>query len=257
MNIYQHFRPEEREYIDQVMQWWDYVDSTYAPKLTDFLDPREQHILKVIIGENGNVNVHLFGGILGSERQRALIVPEYITPEPEDYQLSLYEISYPMKFVKIEHPQVLGTLMSLGLKRGKFGDILVKDGKVQFFCAREVGVYIETNLESIGRASVELKEMSLKEAIFTDNSWIENSITVSSLRLDTMVSGIHNLSRQKSQLFIQQGLVRVNWTLIENSSFDCAEGDLISVRGYGRVKILSIEGRTKRDKWRIVIGKQK
>ncbi|OLS42030.1 RNA-binding protein [Bacillus sp. MRMR6] len=257
MNIYQHFRPEEREYIDQVMHWRDYVESTYTPKLTDFLDPREQHILKVMVGENGNVRVHLFGGIIGSERQRALIVPEYLTPESEEFQLSLLEIVYPMKFVKIEHPQVLGSLMSLGLKRGKFGDILVQDGTIQFFCASEIRDYIRTNLESIGRASVELKELTIKEAVLTENSWMENTITVTSLRLDTIVSGINNLSRQKSQLFIQQGLVRVNWTLIENSSFDCAEGDLISVRGYGRVKILSIEGRTKKDKWRIVIGKQK
>lgn len=41
MNIYQHFRPEEREFIDQVLNWKNIVENTYAPKLTDFLDPRE------------------------------------------------------------------------------------------------------------------------------------------------------------------------------------------------------------------------
>ena len=86
---------------------------------------------------------------------------------------------------------------------------------------------------------------------------MEQDITVSSLRLDTIISGIHHISRQKSQLFIQQGLIKVNWTTIENHSFECAEGDLLSARGYGRVKILSIEGRTKKDKWRIVVGKKK
>jgi RNA-binding protein YlmH len=147
--------------------------------------------------------------------------------------------------------------MSLGLKRGKFGDILMKDGRVQFFSSTEIGDYIKSNLESIGRASIRLKEVDLKEAITVDDLWMEQDITVSSLRLDTIISGIHHISRQKSQLFIQQGLVKVNWTSIENHSFECAVGDLLSVRGYGRVKILSIEGRTKKDKWRIVVGKQK
>jgi RNA-binding protein YlmH len=257
MNIYQHFRPEEREFIDQVLHWKDYVDSSYTAKLTDFLDPREQHILKVLIGENGNIKYQLFGGIPESERKRALIMPDYLIPTEDEFQIYLFEIDYPIKFVSIEHPQVLGSLMSLGIKRGKFGDILMKDGRVQFFAALEISDYIKNNLESIGKASIRLRELSLNEAITTDEVWMEQVITVSSLRLDTIISGIHNISRQKSQLFIQQGLVKVNWTTIENVSFDCAAGDLLSVRGYGRVKILSIEGRTKKDKWRIVVGKQK
>ncbi|WP_045515361.1 YlmH family RNA-binding protein [Neobacillus niacini] len=257
MNIYQHFRPEEREFIDQVLHWKDYVDSSYTSKLTDFLDPREQHILKVLIGENGNLKYQLFGGVSGSERKRALIMPDYLIPTEEEFQINLFEIEYPIKFVSIEHPQVLGSLMSLGLKRGKFGDIVMKNGRVQFFSAAEISDYIKNNLESIGRASIRLKELALDEAITADNLWMEQDITVSSLRLDTIISGIHHISRQKSQLFIQQGLVKVNWTSIENHSFECAEGDLFSLRGYGRVKILSIEGRTKKDKWRMVVGKQK
>ncbi|MCM3689952.1 RNA-binding protein [Neobacillus niacini] len=257
MNIYQHFRPEEREYIDQVLHWKDFVDSSYTTKLTDFLDPREQHILKTIIGENGSIKFQLFGGNSEGERKRALIMPDYTIPTAEDFQINLFEIEYPIKFVSIEHPQVLGSLMSLGLKRGKFGDILMKDGRVQFFSSSEISDYIKSNLESIGRASIRLKEVVLEEAIAVDDLWMEQDITVSSLRLDTIISGIHHISRQKSQVFIQQGLVKVNWTTIENHSFDCREGDLLSVRGYGRVKILSIEGRTKKDKWRIVVGKQK
>jgi RNA-binding protein YlmH len=257
MNIYQHFRPEEREFIDQVLHWKDFVDSSYTAKVTDFLDPREQHILKVLIGENGNIKYQFFGGISASERKRALIMPDYLMPTEDEFHINLFEIDYPIKFVSIEHPQVLGALMSLGLKRGKFGDILIKDGRVQFFSAAEISDYIKNNLESIGKASVRLKELALEAAIITDDLWMEQAITVSSLRLDTIISGIHNISRQKSQLFIQQGLVKVNWTSIENVSFECAEGDLLSVRGYGRVKIMSIEGKTKKDKWRIVVGKQK
>ncbi|WHY88012.1 RNA-binding protein [Neobacillus novalis] len=257
MNIYQHFRPEEREFIDQVVQWKSYVETHYTPKLTDFLDPREQHILKMLIGENGDVSYQLFGGSHDLERKRAFIYPDYLTANGDDFQISLFEIHYPTKFVTIEHRQVLGTLMSLGLKRGKFGDILIKDERIQFFAAKEVNEYVKNNLESIGRAGVKLVETSSGEAISAKELWLENDLTVSSLRLDTVISGIYHLSRQKSQTFIQQGLVKVNWTLTENPAFSCEIGDMISVRGHGRAKMIAIDGKTKKEKWRIIVGKQK
>ncbi|WP_223588607.1 RNA-binding protein [Neobacillus bataviensis] len=257
MNIYQHFRPEERDYIDQVLHWKNYVETQYTPKLTDFLDPREQYILTMLIGENNDVKYTLFGGGNGVERKRAVLLPDYLTAEQADFQISLFEIDYPKKFVTIEHRQVLGTLMSLGLKRGKFGDILTNNDQIQLFAAAEISEYIKNNLQTIGRAGVKLVETPLEKALSLQEVWEEIELTVSSLRLDAVISSIHHLSRQKSQLFIQQGLVKVNWTLVENPSFECQAGDMISVRGYGRVKIMSLDGKTKKEKWRITAGKQK
>lgn len=257
MNIYQHFRPEEREFIDQVLHWKDQVESQYTAKLTDFFDPREQHILKMLIGESGDIAFKLFGGSLGAERQRAFIYPDYLTANSEDFQISLFEIDYPRKFVTIEHRQVLGTLMSLGLKRGKFGDILIKDDQIQFFAAKEISNYIKTNIESIGRAGVKLVESTIEKAMVTSELWDESDLTISSLRLDTIISGIYHISRQKSLTLIQHGLVKVNWAIIENPAFLCDLGDMISVRGQGRAKITGIDGKTKKDKWRISVGKQK
>ena len=109
MSIYQHFRPEEKEFVDQVLNWKDFVENAYVPKLTDFLDPREQHILKMIIGQNSNVKCEFFGGVPEAERKRALLIPEYGTTEIEDFQIRLLEIDYPQKFITIGHPQQVGS----------------------------------------------------------------------------------------------------------------------------------------------------
>lgn len=257
MNIYQHFRPEEKEFIDQVLGLRDLVERTYTPKLTDFLDPREQHIMQVLIGEHADVKCDFFGGDPNSERKRALIMPDYETAVHEDFHISLFEINYPSKFVTLEHPQVLGTLMSVGLKRGKFGDIIIKDQRIQFFSCEDVAGYVATQVHSMGKAAVSLVQMNPGDAISTSEQWEEDTITISSLRLDTMLSGIHHLSRQKSQMLISHNLVKVNWMIIESTSFECQTGDLISARGFGRVKVLSIDEKTKKNKWRINIGKQK
>ena len=256
MNIYQHFRPEEREFIDQVVNWKSHVENTYSPKLTDFLDPREQQMVSMIIGQNDEVKVAFFGGVDQVERKRALVYPGYFQPSTDDYQITLFQIVYPAKFVTIEHRHVLGSLMSLGLKRGKFGDILYQDATVQFFVAKEVASYITNELSTIGKATIRLEEIPFNVAVTVQESFQEGSVTVSSLRLDAMIASLHNCSRQKAQLLIGQGYAKVNWSVIEASAFECREGDTLSVRGYGRVKIVSIDGKTKKDKWRISIEKQ-
>lgn len=255
MSIYQHFRPEEKDFIDQVLNWKTQVEHTYAAKLTDFLDPREQEILKTIIGKNNEVQWELFGGFPNAERKRALLYPDYFHWEEADFQVILYEVEYPSKFVTIEHPQVLGSLMSLGLKRGKFGDILMSGDRVQFFSAAEIDGFISMQLDSIGRTNIKLKQAELTEAVDSAEGLREISVTCSSLRLDAIISAFYNISRQKSLDYINHKLVKVNWTQIENAAFECRTGDLISVRGLGRAKVMSIEGKTKKDKWRLTAGK--
>ncbi len=257
MSIYQHFRPGERDFINQVLNWKAYVEQTYAPKLTDFLDPREQQIVKMIIGQQLEVKWSFFGGSPYTERKRALLYPEYFQSEDGDYKIKLYEIEYPNKFINLAHRDVLGSLMSLGLKREKFGDIVSVGERLQFYCAEEIGDYVRMQLQTVGRAAVQLIEQPLSESIAHEDLWHEKVVLISSLRLDTVVASIFQLSRQKSQSLINSGFVKVNWTSIENTSFECGEGDTISVRGFGRGKLFSIEGKTKKEKLRISVGRQK
>ncbi|MBS4217822.1 RNA-binding protein [Bacillus sp. FJAT-49711] len=252
--IYQHFRPEEKEFIDQVVSMQQYVENTYAEKLTDFLDPRQQYILKSIIGENNEVKYLFFGGTENSERKRALIFPDYLHPNSENFFITLFEVDYPKKFVKLDHRMVLGTLMSLGLKREKFGDININGDRIQFFIANEVENFVIHQLNSIGKAKVSIIKQDLQNAIKSEESWKEKETTASSLRLDVILAASFNISRQKAQGLIQQGHTKVNWETVERTAFECGEGDVLSARGYGRCSLLSIQGKTKKDKLRLKIG---
>lgn len=252
MSIYQHFRQDEKEFVDSVLQWREQVESQYAPKRTDFLDPRQQHIVKSIIGQNEQVLLSFFPE--HTERKRALLYPSYFQPEEEDYGIRLFEIEYPSKFVTIEHRQVLGSIMSLGLKRDKFGDILTNQQKVQLILAEEISEFVRMELNEIGKAKVTLQSVPFTELIETGEEWQEKVTTVSSLRLDVVLSAVYNISRQKAQTYIKSNLVKLNWKITENPSMEVETGDVLSVRGYGRSKLISIEGRTKREKWRISLG---
>ena len=257
MDIYQHFRPEERQFIDQVLGWIDQVQMQYVPRLTDFLDPRELEITRMLVGTTGDVRVSFFGGSQEAERKRAFIYPDYYEPQIEDYELTIYELSYSAKFTTLKHRQILGTLMSVGLKREKFGDIWIEGDRVQFVVAKEVASYLEMNISKMGKAGVKFHEVHAEQVMQVTEQWKESQVTVSSMRLDTVLSALANISRQKSQMLVQQGRVKVNWKLVENPSYEIRESDVLSTRGIGRMKIFSIEGKTKKDKWKIKCGIQK
>lgn len=255
-NLYQHFRIEEQPFIDQAFEWKSIVSEQYRPKLTDFLDPRERDILSAVVGGSGEFHLEFFGGFEGSERKRALLYPDYYRPDTEDFQLQAFEVIYPEKFTSIGHRQLLGSLMGLGLKREKFGDLLISSEAVQFVCAKEISSYVQLQFTHAGKTKVTVKEISL-EAIQSPVKHVERKDEiVSSLRLDVVCSAMVRQSRQKSQALIKSGSVKVNWRTLEDPSYTLAENDYLSVRGYGRYQLVSIDGKTKKDKWKLSIEKQ-
>ncbi|MBM7644284.1 RNA-binding protein YlmH [Scopulibacillus daqui] len=255
MSIYEHFRDDEKPFIDAVFGWQDFVISRYAPKCTDFLDPRQQEILNLIIGQHGEVRTYFCGGFEAAERKRALLVPEYFHVRQEDFGLTLFELQYPKKFAKITHREMLGALTGLGLVRDKFGDLLFKDDRVQFVAAQEIADFVLTHLTHVGNVKVSCKEMPLSDILHIENHWEEAVGTVSSLRLDAVLSEIYNLSRTKIAQYIQSGKVKVNWKPVEKTAYELAPGDNLSVRGLGRSRLFAVEGVTRKGKQRIRYGR--
>ncbi|HET7628773.1 MAG TPA: RNA-binding protein [Bacillales bacterium] len=254
MDVYQHFRSEEKPFIDEVTDWKAAVKETFVPKRTDFLNPREQRIVQSLIGSDDDLELDWNGGVPNSERKRLLVLPPYHPPQERDHGLVLFSVEYPRKFASVKHRDLLGALMSLGLKRSKFGDLLFKDGDVQFVAAEEVAAYIRMNLSEVGRFPVELKEQSFEQGLRVEKRWKKKTGTVSSLRLDTVLAEIYRLPRSKVAPLIEKGRVKVNWKVTEQASFLLEEGDELSVRGRGRSKLFEIEGRTKKGKWKVVVG---
>ncbi|MGN7478679.1 RNA-binding protein [Solibacillus silvestris] len=255
-HLIQHFRKDEQPFIEQVIGWQREVEDRYAPKLTDFLDPRQRFIVKSIIQQSEDLQVFTEGIFDEAERKRMLIAPSYLQPSEADFQIVVYSLNYPAKFVQLRHPDVLGALLSIGLDRSKFGDIRLADNTVQFALATEIADYVRAHLSGIGKVKVHVEEISAATPyIQNEEQWTESSYTVSSMRLDVVLATVTNISRQKSQSLINAGKVKVNWTVREAVSFELQEGDIISARGFGRMKVLMTEGRTKKDKIRLQVGR--
>lgn len=256
--IYQHFREHEHPFVDQVLSWKNHVEEKYDIVLTDFLDPREQQIAQLILGKNSDVYVHaLYGGIGEIERKRLIIAPFYESITNEMYDIALLEASYPSKFVKLEHRDVLGTLMSLGMERKKTGDIFVEDNHIYIVTTGDMVEYIQLNLTKIKHATVQLKEIQWTSEKKRTDQWEVADYVLSSLRLDVYLKEVYKISRSKAADYIKGNLVKVNHTDVHNPAIQLIENDMVSVRGHGRSKLMSVNGKTRKGNTVLSIAKLK
>ncbi|QXE03023.1 RNA-binding protein [Terribacillus sp. DMT04] len=257
MSIYQHYREEERPFIDQILSWMEQAERTYQPRVTDFLDPREQLIFRQLLGGQTELQWAFSGGADAAERKRGIIAPLYDAVADSDFDIVMLEATYPVKFVSLEHRDVMGAFMSLGIDRRKLGDISVQDGVMQLFTTADIAVYIRANLTEVKRAKVNWELADASRFRPEQAEWMQMEASVSSLRLDAVMKELYRMSRQQASLSIQKGLVKVNFKTVEDSSYPLAEGDLISLRGKGRGKLTEVKGTTKKDKQRITLEKLK
>lgn len=253
--ILQHFRKDEQLFIENTMGWIREVENMYVPKLTDFLNPRERYIVQSLVAGT-DLQTKAYGAFANAERMRMLIYPDYYSPTNEDFRVAVFSINYARKFMAIGHKEVLGSLMSLGIDRSKFGDIQIADTEIQFAVTAELQDYMVANFTSVGKAKISIEEVTQStELIVSEDKWIESMQVVSSMRLDAIIAALTNISRQKAVSLIRGDKARVNWATQNDSSAELFEEDILSIRGFGRFKMISVEGRTRKDKIRLITGK--
>lgn len=253
-NIYQHFRSDERPFIDAVQDWIEKVQMQYAPYLTEFLDPRQAYILETIVRQQSDLKFEVYGGYEQAERTRCMIFPDYYTPTQEEFDIVLFEINYPEKFMQLSHGKILGTLVNSGLKREYFGDIISDGSRWQVLVAKEVQNYIQMQVTKIGSVNVRLLVKEYIDLLSPKDAWLEEATTVSSMRLDTVIANVFSISRQRSKQLIEAGKVKVNWRVAQRPDFMLELLDIVSIRGFGRLQIQRQGGTTKKEKIRLAIG---
>lgn len=77
---------------------------------------------------------------------------------------------------------------------------------------------------------------------------MQKRVTISSLRLDALISTALNLSRTKAATLVSQSRVYLNHSLETKGDRRIDAGDIISIRGAGRIELLSVGELTKKGK---------
>jgi RNA-binding protein YlmH len=80
-------------------------------------------------------------------------------------------------------------------------------------------------------------------------------ITLSSVRLDAVISKSFNISRKNACRAIKNDNVKLNWKVKNNAADKIKQGDTISFKGKGRLEIIEIGGETKKGRTAVIVGR--
>lgn len=200
---------------------------------------------------NDDVDYRVYGGYDDAERCMIGFGADDI---PEEYLFPISTVSFSLKNIDlINHRNVLGTLMSLGIKRECIGDIIFKDGKCYVFTDSKIADFLLLNFVNVSSFRIEPEIVTDKIEFVKEFEHI--SITVSSLRLDCLVSELAHKSRTVASELIESGLVFLNSVRCQKKDKIVTSNDIISIRRIGKYMIDDINGYTKKNRIKLNILK--
>lgn len=216
---------------------------------SQFLSPGELSVLDHMQEELSFVDYTTFGGNEMCERQMIGFGSK---------EMLGYEGNFPIQIVCVEHliekfadalshRDYLGAVMNLGLDRGVVGDILVKEKKAYIFCQESMADYILEGLKKIKHTHVKCTIVSQEiEALAPKFQDVE--CLVAAPRFDGVIAALLKCSRNEAIALFQGRRVFLNGRVSERNSMTLKDGDVFSVRGFGKYIFCGCSRETKKGK---------
>lgn len=221
-----------------------------------FLSLSEQDIFYQTLPELPHVQYALSGGAKGCERQMLRFGSAEQLGYEEEFPIACIRIAPKAeKFAgTLSHRDFLGALMHLGIDRSKLGDILVREKTAYLFCHERVQTYIIEQLDQVRRTSVECTAVSAPDEA-AEPVLQQETLIVPSLRLDSIVAKLYHLPRSRSARLFQDKKVFISGRCVQSHSAAPREGDVVSVRGYGRFRYEAALSETKKGNLNIRVSR--
>ena len=246
-------KPEDKLLISKLLDKSEECKRKNIVTYTDFLDMYQLKIAQKVLPAT-ECNYIFFGGYEEASRSLAIIYPEKLTEEMVLNTINNYvqivRIELPKNlYGEYEHRDYLSGIMKLGIKREKFGDIIVEKNGADVVVSKELAEYLEQNVKQLTRFSKsnitlqnveDIRKIELKKE--------DIKIVIQSLRLDSIVAQLANTSRTKANEIILQGRVFINYEEQYKTDKQVKENDVIVIRGKGKFEINKIEGATRKNK---------
>lgn len=209
-----------------------------APVFIGFLDERQQVITKGMVSPSDDVVCSFWGGHDEGERTLLGVSPTFMPMENEWFPITAMAFHF-RAGQSITHRDVLGSILTSGVKREMLGDILCADGLAVVFVKDEVVSYLQAEITKIGGEGVRC-EVPFSGTLPQAHTFVTRRDTVASPRLDAVLRVCLAVSREEAAKRIESGLVSVNHMVCETVSAEVHEHDVLSIRGAGRFRVAQI-----------------
>lgn len=241
------FRKRLKELADRAYQNGQYF-------FTGFLTVAELDLYYRMERELSYVSVTVFGGTADCERVMLRFGNEELCGYEEAFPIQCIEI-VPLveKFSEdLGHRDYLGAMMNLGIERSTLGDIIIEGKHAFVFCTDKMEPYIIENLDKIRHTNVKcLHAVNIPESTITKTE--RRVVQVNTVRADSIIAKVYNLSRSESVELFRAKKIFVNGRLNENNGGQLKPGDKVSVRGFGRFQFVEVAGETRKGKQSVSI----
>lgn len=277
---------ENNLFLKNIEEKYEHFLDYYTIMNSDFLTMEQQSMLSGFLRAHRREGVFFYGGFAEAERRQVVFLPdytgvaekvcelpsnesekendfancriltEYFEQNPENCPIRLLDVVIPPAEHKtLGHRDYLGALMGEGIKREKVGDILVHEKGAQIIVASELADYLAENFRQVGSVSVFVKKSQISALNSTEIRTISLKFTVSSPRIDNIVSGVFGISRKDAVSAISHGKVFVSGREISKPDFALKGGEKIVLRGKGKAIYNGVTGTSKKGKVYINVEK--
>lgn len=247
--------PKEKVFIKTALEYSNKADAQNKAFFTDFYNAEwMKQTIQKHIGMNNLFGYSFFGGYEYAERQMLGFFGAY--GEDQVFPIGCLKIVIKTGIGKsLTHRDFLGALLGLGLERDTIGDIIIKSFGAYVIAKKNIIDYISYSLTGIGRyQNIEITEIDFSELEVEAPQFKEINTTVASLRIDVIISAGFGISRTVCTKLVQNDKATCNGICV-SPSYVLKEGDIATLRGYGKMKLKSINGTTKKDRIHICIEK--
>ncbi len=206
----------------------------FVPVYSGFLDEHQCALAeKICRNQCGELKYMMWGGYADAQRKMLCVYNDYYDNYiMEEIPLKCLTFFY-RKEDALSHRDFLGSLMAMRLKREVIGDIITAEGEAQVFVTEVAARLICSTVSKIGKVGVRIAD-DVSFHLENNQEFMKICGTAASMRLDCIVGIAAGLSREKSASLIRADKVSVNHLTAASVSQEVHEGDVISVRGYGR-----------------------
>ena len=223
---------------------------------TGFLDTHEQALALAASRRAAGVRTFMYGGYDEAERRMLVCVPKDLPLSDEEAVeglLRVLRVKLPAISKELSHRDYLGSVLGLGIERRLTGDILVRSDGADILIVPGIEGFLTEELRRIGSVEVKTEALPLEELTVPEarTEYIRDS--VSSVRLDSIVSSAFRLSRGKAAEAVRKGLVSVDHAECIKPDAPVREGSSIVLKGKGKAVIEQTGGESKKGRIRIVI----
>jgi len=225
------------------------------PKFTEFLDPMRRDFARAALAELHKYGVLMeeSGGYEHAERQKICVMPADCASA--QFPIKRVLLEFDAKYGTPGHRDILGAVLGLGLDRSVIGDIVLLVDAAVIFADTKIADFLDGALCKVGKISVSTRILADEEQFFALDNRVRDRIICASLRLDAVLAAAFGLSRGDAAGLVKSGKAQINWREENSPAKLVKPGDMLTFRRFGRIRVMDIAGKSKKD--RVIIEIQR